>query len=141
MKKRKAIEEEKSDSQPVGRVFRLWVNDRNLFVTMFILSFVVWDSFLTYLGIAHLGIPEKNIFVSTILSLDSGWIIWLGLKTLIAFMGTLMFFLVYYTVKTSTLSKEKQDGLLLIEMCGWVYLVSFNLLSVFMWSGTLISRL
>ncbi|MFQ5883801.1 MAG: hypothetical protein ACE5IO_01720 [Thermoplasmata archaeon] len=138
---RKASTENSQNMHTLGHVFRHWIRDRNLFVTIFILSFVVWDSFLTYLGIAHLGIIEKNIFVSTILSLDSGWVIWLSLKVLIAFMGTVMFFLVYYAVKTSSMSKEQMEGLLLIEMCGWVYIVSFNLLSVFMWSGTVISRL
>lgn len=141
MKKGKVCSEEASEKQPVGRVFKHWVRDRNLFVTIFILSFVVWDSFLTYLGICHLGIIEKNIIVYTLLSLDHGWVIWLGLKILIAVLGTAMFFIVYYAVRTSSMSKEQMEGLLLVEMCGWVYLVSFNLLSVFVWSGTVISRL
>jgi len=141
VKERKASTENVSNKHTAGRILRDWIKDRNLFVTIFVLSFLVWDSFLTYLGICHLGVIERNIFVSTILSLDHGWVIWLSLKVLIAFIGTVMLFLVYYSVKTSSLSKEQEEGLLLIEMCGWVYLVSFNLLSVFMWSGTVISRL
>ncbi|MFQ6059997.1 MAG: hypothetical protein ACE5KV_01710 [Thermoplasmata archaeon] len=131
----------RSQKRQLGRVFRRWVRDRNILVTVFLLSFLVWDSLLTYLGLFYLGVGERNIVVSTILRLENGWYIWLGLKVLIALVGTALFFMVYYMVSTSPLPKEKREGVLLLEFCGWIYLISFNLLSVFMWSGVVLEKM
>jgi hypothetical protein len=123
------------------RIFKRWIRERNVLVTIFFLSFVVWDSFLTYLGLSYLGVGEKNLVVSRILSLDNGWVIWLILKIAIAVLGTVFFFMAYYAVSTSSLPKKQREGVLLLEYCGWIYLISFNLLSVFMWSGVVLGRL
>ncbi|MCK4443022.1 MAG: hypothetical protein KAW09_00655 [Thermoplasmata archaeon] len=84
---------------------------------------------------------EKNIFVSLILSLNNGWAIWLIFKVLITIVGTALFFLVYYWISTSSMSAKDRDGVLLIELCGWVYLVSFNLFSIISWSGTVVGQM
>ncbi|MEE9116823.1 MAG: hypothetical protein V3U09_08005 [Thermoplasmata archaeon] len=141
MGNRTSAQESRSKKLQRQRVFGKWVHDRLLFVWLFVLSFVVLDSFFTYLGMNYLGIGEKNIFVVMILGLGNGWLIWLVLKVVIAFMGTLLFFLVYYSVSTSAMSKKEKEGVLLFELCGWVYVVSLNMFSVLMWSGTVLGRL
>ena len=121
-------------------VFSKWVHDRILLVWMFILSFVVLDSFFTYIGVGLYGINESNIFVKFILNQGHGWFIWLILKIVIAVFGTALFFLVYYAVSTSRMSKKDREGVLRFELCGWVYLVSLNLFSVIIWSQTFLGR-
>jgi len=130
-----------TEKPQLNQVFGKWVQDRILLVWIFILSFVVLDSFFTYVGVNHYGISERNYFVTTILSLGNGWLIWLVLKVMIAVLGTALFFLTYYYVSTSKMTRKDRDGVLLFEFCGWVYIVSLNLFSVFIWSGTFIARL
>jgi hypothetical protein len=122
-------------------VFSKWVQDRILLVWIFILSFVVLDSFFTYIGVNIFGIAEKNIFVTFILDQGHGWFIWLILKVVIAVFATSLFFLVYYAVSTSKMAKKDRDGVLLFELCGWVYLVSLNLFSVLIWTQAFIGRM
>ncbi|MCK5291488.1 MAG: hypothetical protein KAR39_05690 [Thermoplasmata archaeon] len=141
MKNRTSLKKSSSKKLQFKHVFGKWVHDRLLFVWLFLLSFVVLDSFFTYLGMNYMGIGEKNVFVAMILGLGNGWLIWLLLKVVIAFLGTLLFFLVYYSISTSAMSKKEKEGVLLFELCGWVYLVSLNMFSVLIWSGTVLGRL
>jgi hypothetical protein len=133
-------QESDSKTPQFKRIFSKWVHDRLLFVWMFILFFVVLDSFFTYLGMNHLGVNERNIFVAMILGLGNGWMIWIALKIIIALLGTVLFFLVYYSVSASSMSKKDREGVL-FELCGWIYLLSLNLFSVLLWSGTVLARL
>jgi hypothetical protein len=141
VKTQKSSQESLSEKPQFRLVFGKWVQDRLLFVWMFILFFVVLDSFFTYLGTNYLGMNERNFFVAMILGLGNGWLIWLVLKVVIAFMGTMLFFLTYYYVSTSSMSKKDRDGVLLFELCGWVYLISLNAFSVVFWYGTVLARL
>lgn len=116
-------------------VFNKWVQDRILLVWAFIISFVVLDTFFTYLGLNHMGMAEKNSFVALILRMENGWMVWLVLKVLISVLGTAMFFMIYYWVSTAPMSRKDREGVLLFELCGWVYLVSLNIFSLISWSG------
>ena len=141
MKNRSSEVEKEGETQQSKTVFSRWVQDRILLVWIFVLSFVVLDSFFTYVGVNIFGIAEKNIFVNFILDQGQGWLIWLILKVVIAVFGTALFFLVYYTVSTSKMSKRDRDGVLLFELCGWVYLVSLNVISVLIWTQAFIGRM
>lgn len=141
MKDQSSEVEKGNETRQSRTVFSKWVRDRILLVWIFILSFVVLDSFFTYVGVSFFGINEKNIFVTYILDQGHGWLIWLILKVVVAVFGTALFFLVYYAVSTSRMSKKQREGVLLFELCGWVYLVSLNLFSVLIWTQTFIGRL
>ena len=120
-----------------GRVFKEWLLERKEVIIPFYVLFVVVDPLMTWVGTDAFNISEGNFIVSTLVKAENGWIIWLALKTLFGFVGTMFMFSSYYVIHAGKLTEIEKQKATVFEYGAWSFIIGFLFIIILHWAYTI----